>query len=145
MHKNLGSVILCFGSLLFLGIGSRTCWGQASLASEDTLSEQSVTIDGVPESFTLIRDAVAREQWYYVPNQVRLFERQFAGVTEPEFSLLRYQFPDPANTGNFLEGGILQFAATLAVPPDGLSQLKQIISSQIGVNADALRLSSLPN
>src|SRR5262245_51694748 len=92
---------------------------QASLAAEDILDEVPVTIGSVRESFTLIRDGRRPEQWYYVPDRPRLFERSLgSGPVEPDFTLLRYQFGDPGNAEKLLEGGLMQFALSLSLPAE---------------------------
>ena len=59
--------------------------------------------------------------------------------------MVRYQFPDPANPATLLEGGILQFAATLAVPPESLDQLKQAVIDKFpGTRPEEIRLSGMP-
>ncbi len=46
---------------------------QASLAAEDIAQDVKVKIDGVEETFTVVRDALQRNQWYYMPNSPRLY------------------------------------------------------------------------
>lgn len=131
-------VVLC----LAITAGVNGAWGQASLASEDRIDEIPVTVDGVEEAFTVIRDANIENQWYYMPDRPRLFERTLDGLSEPEFALIRYQFRDPENPQDMLEGGLLQFAASLAVPVEALTQLKAAIQAQTGDNL--VRLSAMP-
>lgn len=116
---------------------------QASLASEDRIDEIPVTIDGVEETFTAIRDARVRQQWYYIPDRPRLFERRVEGKPEPEFTLLRYQTRDPSNPQEVLEGGLIQFAASLALPPEAIPQLKSAIRKQVAGD-EPIRLSAMP-
>ncbi len=130
---------------LLIGPLSGRASAQASLAAEDIAQDVKVEIEGVPELFTVVRDALQRNQWYYIPNSPRLYERSYQGRREPEFSLVRYQFPDPANPATLLEGGILQFAATLAVPPESLDQLKQAVIDKFpGTRPEEIRLSGMP-
>jgi hypothetical protein len=118
---------------------------QASLAAEDMIDEIPVTIAGVRESFTVVRDAFRKEQWYYVPDRPRLFERTLAGgPVEPDFTLIRYQFNDPENPEKPLEGGLLQFAFTLSLPAEAVPQLKAAISETKQVPAEKIRLAALP-
>jgi hypothetical protein len=99
----------------------------------------------VTDRFTVIRDALRPEQWYYAPSQPRLSERvTSSGQREPEFNLVRYQFKDPENPEKLAEGGFLQFAMTLALPPEALPQLKTAIATRTGGKADAIRLAALP-
>ena len=118
---------------------------QASLAAEDMIDEVPVTIAGVKESFTLIRDAHRAEQWYYVPDRPRLFERSLAGgPVEPDFALLRYQFDDPGNAEKLFEGGLMQFALSLSLPAEAIPQLKKAIAATKTVPAEKIRLAALP-
>ncbi len=119
-------------------------WAQASLAAEDIIDEVPVTIGNVTERFTVLRDAIQRDQWYYVPDQPRLSERLVNGSREPEFTLVRYQFKDPANPEQLAEGGFLQFAITLGLPPEALPQLRAVIAKRTTSNPDTIRLSALP-
>lgn len=118
---------------------------QASLAAEDILDEVPVTIGGVRESFTLIRDGRRPEQWYYVPDRPRLFERSLgSGPVEPDFTLLRFQFGDPANAEKLLEGGLMQFALSLSLPAEAIPQLKKAIAATKTVAPEKIRLAALP-
>jgi hypothetical protein len=118
---------------------------QASLAAEDIIDEVPVNIGNVLEKFTVIRDAVERNQWYYVPDQPRIAERVMSGgQREPEFALVRYQFKDPTNPEQLAEGGFLQFAMTLAAPPAVQEQLRAAIAKRSGDNPNAIRLAALP-
>ena len=120
-------------------------FAQASLAAEDIAEDVAVDVRGVKETFTVIRDALERNQWYYIPNAPRLFEREYQGKLEPEFSLVRYEFSDPDNPNSLLQGGLLQFAATLAVPPEALNQMKQAIVAKFpGTKLEEVRLSGMP-
>ncbi len=134
-------VVLLFGTMnapLF-------AWAQASLAAEDMIDEIPVTIEGSTDRFTVVRDAVQKEQWYYVPPYPRLSERAGAdGAREPEFTLVRYQAKDPANPEKLLEGGFLQFAMSLAIPPEAIDQLKAAIAKARNVPAPSIRLAALP-
>ena len=106
----------------------RAAEAQASLAAEDIIDEVPVKLGNLTERFTVIRDAIHQDQWYYAPDQPRLAEHVGAnGQREPEFTLVRYQFKDPANPEALAEGGFLQFAITLALPPEALSQLTTFV------------------
>lgn len=137
----------CIQTFLFLACFAMSpAWrleAQASLAAEDKIDEIQVTIDGVVESFTVVRDALVEEQWYYMPDRPRLFERTVDGVTEPEFALIRYQFKDPDNPQDLLEGGLLQFAASLAIPPEALPQLEKVIRQKTASDKP-IRLAAMP-
>lgn len=113
---------------------------QASLVSGDIIDD--IKVGG--EAFTVVRDAKRREQWYYVPDTPRLYERVSNGKPEPEFTLLKYQFDDPKHHGNLLEGGLLQFSASLMVPADVIEQLRKEISTRKSVPKEQIRLSAMP-
>jgi len=128
--------------VLIIGIGADHAFAQASLAAENVIED--IKIDGTKDTYTVIRDAARSEQWYYMPNSPRLYERQNGNKVEPEFTLLRYQFEDIAKPGQTLEGGILQFAATLAAPPETLTIMKQAISQQKSIDPANIRLAAMP-
>lgn len=137
--------------VLFVSLAASSARAQPSLAVGDQIDDIAISVRGTPEVFTVIRDANDRGQWYYVPNTPRLFERSFQGRTEPEFALVAYQFTDPKKAGALLEGGVLQFAATLAVPAEVLTGLRSEISKRLKaakppeqVEPESVRLSALP-
>ena len=130
---------------LVLIVGPRAAHSQASLAAEDIIDEVPVKLGNVTDRFTVIRDALRPEQWYYAPSQPRLSERVMSnGQREPEFALVRYQFKDPADPEKLAEGGFLQFAMTLALPPEAIPQLKAAIAAQTKVKPETIRLAALP-
>ncbi len=123
----------------------RLAFAQASLASEDMIDEVIVRIADVDYRFTVIRDALQKDQWYYAPDQPRLSERQMSnGKREPEFTLVRYQFRDPANPEALAEGGFMQFAITLGLPPEAQPQMKAAIAAHAKVAPESIRLAALP-
>jgi hypothetical protein len=72
-----------------LVICPRAAQAQASLAAEDIIDEVPVKIGNAVEKFTVIRDAIQTDQWYYVPDQPRIAERVMSsGQREPEFALV---------------------------------------------------------
>jgi hypothetical protein len=130
---------------LVLIVGPRAAHSQASLAAEDIIDEVPVKLGNVTDRFTVIRDALRPEQWYYAPSQPRLSERVMSnGQREPEFALVRYQFKDPADPEKLAEGGFLQFAMTLALPPEALPQLKSAIATRTNAKPETIRLAALP-
>lgn len=130
---------------LAVALCPRTASAQASLASEDIIEEVIVRIGDVDYRFTVIRDALQKDQWYYAPDQPRLSERQMSnGNREPEFTLVRYQFRDPANPEALAEGGFMQFAITLGLPPEAQPQMKAAIAKHANVAPESIRLAALP-
>ncbi|HEX6975610.1 MAG TPA: hypothetical protein VF147_14495 [Vicinamibacterales bacterium] len=131
-------------ALLFL-LSPQLARAQASLAAEDIIDEVPVKIGNVVEKFTVLRDAIQVNQWYYVPDQPRIVERLMSnGQREPEFALVRFQFKDPANPEQLAEGGFLQFAMSLGLPPEAIPQLKSAIATRTGGDASTIRLAALP-
>src|SRR4051794_279964 len=82
---------------------------QPSMIPRD-LDDIVVTTEDGPEPFTVIRDFQDKNQWYYVADQPRLYERTVEGEKRPEFAVIRYEVRDPANPGKLIQGGLLQFA-----------------------------------
>lgn len=120
-------------------------YSQASLAAEDMIDEVVVkNASGLEVTYTLVRDAIQREQWYYMPAQARLYEIKPVGSNEaePEFNLIKYQYNNPKNPGELLEGGIIQFS--LVMSPDAIAmQGLRAFVNQRG-NSKNVRLSALP-
>ncbi|BBB66583.1 hypothetical protein UNDYM_2330 [Undibacterium sp. YM2] len=116
-------------------------FAQVSLDSADTIWE----VEHVPtkEKFTIVRDAHQADLWFYIPTRPRLASRVVNGTELPWFSLLRYQYKDPANTGKLKEAGILQFAVTLDAG-EALSSLRKAVSSRTGVAENQVKLAALP-
>jgi len=120
-------------------------YAQASLAAEDMIEEVVVkNTAGMEVSYTLIRDAIQREQWYYMPAQARLYEIKPVGSneTEPEFNLIKFQYNNPANPGELLEGGIIQFSLVMSPDATAMQALRAFITQK--TNNPNVRLSSLP-
>jgi hypothetical protein len=115
---------------------------QASLVAENIRPDVDIELNGQKYKFTLIRDARAENQWYYVPNEPRLWERQVGGNTLPEFALVRYQSTDPSNAQKIVEGGILQFSVTYAAS-EVIGEIAKKLSAQSGVPVDKIRISAL--
>lgn len=131
---------------------SESAVAQASLAAENTISEVPIEITRPngksTENFTLIRDALNKEQWYYVPNAPRLTIVQGDNGGEPEFSLLRYAVRDPNNNLQFSGGGLINFSVSLAAPSSAIGEMEKAIVKHLeatgGVNPTAIRVAALP-
>jgi hypothetical protein len=117
--------------------------GHPSLNDKD---EFELEIGALPYKVTVVRDAERPNAWYYMPNAVRLARTTLDGQEAPEFNLLRFQFRDPENPGQFLEGGILQFAVKYDLPDDAIGQLQQAIKTRanLAVPAAQISIASLP-
>ena len=129
--------------LLALLISPRALPAQASLAAEDRIDEIPVEINGVQESFTVIRDGRIPEQWYYMPDRPRVFERTVDGEAKPELALVHYQFQDPDDPQKLLEGGLLLFAASLSLPSEAIPQLEKVIRAKVE-DDQPIRLAAIP-
>jgi len=121
---------------------AHTCRSQASLAAENIIDDVKVNVGSTVEVFTLFRDARNEAQWYYVPNRPRLLEVPVGNQAEPQLSLVRYQFQDPADQAKLVEEGILQFAATLSAPGVALDEFRKQIKQRTG--NDQVRISAIP-
>lgn len=124
-----------------------TCsvFAQASLAAEDMIDDIAVTTaSGEKVAYTLVRDAIQKAQWYYMPAQSRLYEIMTASgrTPEPEFTLIKYQYNDPKNPGQLLEGGVLQFAIVMSPDNVALDNLRKALVAKVG--NQNIRLAALP-
>jgi hypothetical protein len=127
---------------------------QASIAQEniiDDVSFQFTDAMGVQqnETVTLVRDAREENQWYYIPSKPDLVLVNTPNGVRPEFSFVKYDYPDPANPSNILSAGLLQFAARLSLPPEAGPALRAAVIQQLNasnhpVNDATLRVSALP-
>ena len=99
-------------------------YSQASLAGENILD--TIDIDGT--LYTCVRDALNEDQWYYIPNSPRLVEHKVKGKMIPKFTLVRYQYKE---SGQFIEGGVLQFEINMALPPNVVGKIKDSIAKPL--------------
>ncbi|MDH4078363.1 MAG: hypothetical protein OEU68_00945 [Nitrospira sp.] len=139
-----------FGSfavvVVALGVVSFSATSHAQVASGvpgDQIDDIPVTIGGVKELFTAVRDAGDANQWYYIPDKPRVSESQGAdGKAEPDFTLVRYQMRDPQDPTKEVAGGVLVFSARLAVPADAHTQIVDAIAKK--TNNKTFRLGPMP-
>ena len=117
---------------------------QPSLDEQDTAT---VTVDlksGEKLAFQVYRDGRRPEQFYYMPDTVRLFENTVNGKQIPQFTVLRYDFTDQ-NNPTAPSGGILQFAAMMGATPEAFEQIKKKIPEAFKLNKDdPVQLASIP-
>jgi hypothetical protein len=64
------------------------------------------------------------------------------GQNEPEFTLIKYQFKNPKNPQELLEGGVIQFSVVMSPDNEGLTQLRNFIVKK--TNDPSVRLAALP-
>ncbi|MQU92894.1 hypothetical protein [Sinorhizobium meliloti] len=133
---------ICFALALAVPASSQ----QVGLSPDDVQDDIVVSVDGVNMAFTLLRDSRKPSQWYYVPNQPRLFEvmRAEDDKVVPEFSLIRYQFPNPADPAILDEGAIAQFSILLSPKPEAVTALRTALAERLNLGEDEIQLTSLP-
>jgi len=124
-------------SILF-SIVSASSLANPSLAIQDWIDDIVVDVNGVKSRFTVMSDATQPKQWYYVPDQPRLAEKEIDGVRYPEFALVKYQGLDPDNPNVEIEKGILQFSVSLAIPPEANKSMRKAIEARRGIRNIAL-------
>jgi hypothetical protein len=142
-----------FFTIPFLLLFVQRADAQASLAAENIIDQVSVKSPGengidVTNKFTVIRDALNAEQWYYVPNEPRVVLVGTDIGSAPEFTLLRYATRDSQDAQKFNGGGLINFAVTLSAPDGAVEQMKESIRGTLKsagkpVPQD-IRLSALP-
>ena len=131
--------------LFFLGcfIGFQpSIYAQASLAAENRIDDIVVTTnDGEEKTYTVFRDAVITNQYYYVPNEVRVTTTTTKDGNEvPDLTLLRYQYDDGVDTK---QGGIIQGTMTMAAEPEVIETMKKYILKKVP-KAGEIKLSAIP-
>ncbi len=137
--KRVLPLLFLAGFFLFLGL--TPAGAQVSLGGADQ-SDVVVKVDGVDETFTILRDYAARDQFYYVPNAPRIATRGAGDKKKPIFHLLSYQTMT-ADSKDFEQGGILQFSVRLAPPSEVVEQMREKIATQFSVDRATLKLSPL--
>lgn len=85
--------------------------------------EIPVTLDGVKQLVTIVRDAEQKNVWYYVPDKPRLCLNEEG---EPIFTMARYH-TDDTKDGTELKGAVLQFSVNMAFPAETIEALKAAI------------------
>ncbi|HNV72515.1 MAG TPA: hypothetical protein PKO06_22590, partial [Candidatus Ozemobacteraceae bacterium] len=138
------SWLLCFALVLWAGSSALPVFAQASLADGDTL-DLAISIDGVKEGVTCIRDAVKPNQWYYVPKMIRLDTVMDPNLKKerPQFALVKYQGKDPDDPQKLLEGGVLQCSFNLSLPGKSVTELRKKLAEHANVAEKDLLLTPL--
>lgn len=127
---------------LFLFSLSAPLWAQVSLGSGHQ-TNVTVTVDGEPETFIVMKDYKKADQFYYKPNQLRLATRGTGSKKRPVFHLLKYQDRDP-DTNELVEGGVLQFSVRLDPGNDVVTQIRAAVAEQFKLDAKTIKLAPLP-
>jgi hypothetical protein len=118
--------------LLFLFVAPLMSIAQPSLASN--MMEDIVVTTALNErkSYSVIRDLRIENQFYYVPNAIRLSETIVAGKSaRPKISILRYSFIDREKQQN-KTGGLLTFAVTSAADAISIEQIQNALLKKYG-------------
>ncbi|MFK7774341.1 MAG: hypothetical protein AB8F94_19490 [Saprospiraceae bacterium] len=125
-----------------LGMSS-IAFAQASLAAENTIDDiKVVTKYGKEKVYSVFQDNGDKEQWYYMPNELRVAEEvDVDKKVRPKMTILRYQYQDVKTKEN-LEGGILVASFTYAIEPEVVEDVKKYIKKVSGVSK--VRLSAIP-
>lgn len=131
---------LCVLQLVFVA----DAISQASLAAENIIDDIKVTTSNNKQKiYTVFRDAFKTDQWYYMPNELRVAEeRTTTGKVKPKMTILRYQYKDPMTAEN-KEGGVLVAAFTYAIEPEAVDQVKSQIKQRKHISS-AITLSAIP-
>lgn len=149
------SIRLCLAIFcsLIVATASKT-WAQASIAAEnivDTVTFSYIDATGTKQlaDVTLVRDEREEDQWYYVPSSPNLSTVQEGSKAVPQFSLVRYDYRDTANSATILRAGLLNFSARLSFPPEALPALKTAAQKGVEIRkgkpvADRMRIAALP-
>ncbi len=139
-------VLLLF--LITLKCAATQLYAQASLAAENVIDDIKIkTKSGKIKSYTVFKEerqqSGAAEQWYYMPNELRLAEEvDVKGKIRPKLTILRYQHQDLMTKTN-QQGGILVAAFTYAIEPEAIEQVKAEIRTKKGT-PNGITLSAMP-
>lgn len=129
---------LVFGTgLIILFLSTTALHALPSLSSEDIIGDLQAVVNGEKEYVPVIRDLSDRNLFYYTPVKPRLAVQN----GQPVFKLLKYQRKEK---NKMIEGGILQFAFSLALPTEALPSLKKEVSSRFKVKENKVKLQPLP-
>lgn len=111
-------------SIVSMGIQS-SAYTQASLAAEDMVEDITVTTKyGKQKTYTLYRDAQTPEQWYYMPNEIRIAEDvDVNGKVKPKMTILKYMYKDKV-TKEEKEGAVLSATFTYKMEDEVVDDVK---------------------
>jgi hypothetical protein len=135
---------LLFASFSFIiaMIENMNVFGQASLAAENVIDDIKVTTKyGEQKLYTVFKDARSRNQWFYLPNEIRVAESVVNGKAKPKMTILKYVYTD-VRTKEVKVGGILVAAFTYAMEPEVVNQVKEQIKNR--KNISDVNLSAMP-
>lgn len=127
---------------------------QASIAAEniaDTVTFSYVDATGAKQAadVTIVRDEREVDQWYYVPSSPVLVTTKVGEQAVPQFTLVRYDYPDPTNPQTIVRAGLLNFSARLSLPPEALGAMMDAAKKEVAKRkgqavADKIRIAALP-
>lgn len=134
--RNAPARLLLLPALVLALLAARA----AALPSLDTKDIMELSANtkiagkSVEVRYTVMRDADTFTDFYYLPSQPFLAVKDGA----PVFSIVKYQDASRENREKLVEGGILQFAATLAMPDDAKALIAKEIEKRIRARADGV-------
>ncbi len=143
IHGRVNSLFVILLSMVCFFGNNHSLYCQASLAAENIIDDIKVTTKyGEQKVYTVFQDAQVPEQWYYMPNELRVAEKIDAnGKVRPKMTILRYQYQDIKTKEN-QEGGILVASFTYAMEPEVVEEAKRQI--RIKTKNNNIRLSAIP-
>jgi hypothetical protein len=128
--------------LLFVN-ATQVAFGQPSLDQKDA-SIVTIELNGESLTYEIYRDSDDQNQFYYLPNEVRIFERVVNGKRIPEMSMVVFDFANEDNQ-QAPAGGILQFSAVIGAYPEAIELIRDAIKKQKSLPDDyVVRLASIP-
>ncbi|MBC8754061.1 hypothetical protein H2O64_05225 [Kordia sp. YSTF-M3] len=128
-HFNTNLYLILFFIGCFVGF-QPSMYAQASLAAENRIDDIVVTTnDGEEKTYSVFRDAVITDQYFYMPNSLEVTKTKDTDGNEvPDLALLRYQYDNGDGT---VEGGILQGTMTMAAEPEVIETMKEYILKKV--------------
>ena len=119
---NLYLIVFLLGCLIGL---QPSIYAQASLAAEDIVDDITVTTkQGEERTYTVFRDSQSPEQWFYMPNRIRVAEKKINGELRPKMTIILFQ---RQNEDELVEGGLLTATFTMGIEPEVIDEVKSQI------------------
>jgi hypothetical protein len=147
------SKIITFAIGIALSV-SPPVWAQSSIAAEnivDTVQFSYTDATGSKQQadVTLVRDDKEEDQWYYVPSSPVLVTTRVGSKVVPQFSLVSYDYRDPANPATVIRAGLLNFSARLSLPPEALAAMMiaaraEVLKRKGQLLSERMRIAALP-
>lgn len=135
--KKVLLLVVAIMLLQILPLGAQICDGGGYR------SDVVVTVAGQDEAFTIYRDYKKADQFYFVPNSVRLATRGTGKQKVPVFHLLKYQTKDQ-DSNELVEGGILQFSVKITPEGEVIKAMRDEVAKQFKIDVEKVKLTPLP-